>query len=372
MDLFKVVVPVLVSAGFATTAYAQAAAPVGPAVAQAPAGALDPSAPQQVDISGLYASTFGAMTLIQTGVHVTGSYAYHSGKIDGTIEGNTLRFTWSEDDGVGRGELVLASDGELIGAWGSGTDDRSGGAWRATPRKLALGALALAGARGPDLFPGAPAVGAGATPAPDASDAPHAGAWSFEMTIPIDATFASSTVIGVGGLGLGLGKRLTDAWYLGGTAELEGLVATGDLDGAPLLRLRGGAEARYIFHQGTGTASVNDGPAFEVPRYDWIGARAGLESLDGGTTRGGYADLSLGTDMWIGSTQLGIYLSAGIAIEPLHAYGTPSTTGDPTFRTGPTGGGNAIDGGATAAPATDDSSLTTATYLTFGWRIAFG
>ena len=347
MQLHKVVVPFLVSAGFAATAHAQVAAPVAPV---APAA---PIVQQPVDVSGTYASTWGAMTLRQDGAHVTGTYAYHGGRIDGTLDGDTLRFTWTEDDGTGRGELVRASDGQLVGSWGSGDDDRNGGLWRCTPASAAPG--------GESIAAGDPA----ATYAP-APDAPHAGAWSFELSVPVDVTLApNQTLIGVGGLGLGLGKRVTDDWYLGVTGDIEGLVATNfEASNAPSMRLRGGAEARYIFHQGSGTASINDGPAFAVPRYDWVGARAGVESLDGGTTRGAYAELSLGTDMWLGTTQIGMYLSAGASVEPTAAYGTPSMTGDAA--TGTAGLG------AEAPPAQDSSSTTVAKYFTLGWRLAFG
>jgi opacity protein-like surface antigen len=191
---------------------------------------------------------------------------------------------------------------------------------------------------------------------------PHAGSWSFEVNLPVDATFApNQTLIGVGGVELGLGQRLTDRWYLGVTGGIEGLVGTNfEATNTPSMRLRGGVEARYTFHQGSGTVSVNDGPEFGVPRYDWIGANAGLESLDGGTTHGEYAELTLGSDVWLGRTQVGMYLKAGVSIEPNGAYGSVPMTNDD-------GATEAVE-----APPAQDVSSTTATYVALGWRLAFG
>jgi hypothetical protein len=324
------VVPIFLSLA-AATAHAQPA-PVATAAA--------------VDVSGTYASTWGPMTLHQDGNHVTGSYAYHGGTIDGTLDGDTLRFAWQEDNGSGRGELVRASDGGFVGSWGTGADDHSGGLWRLTPASAAE-----------------PSTEVASTAAPD-DGGPHAGNWSFEVNLPVDAMFApNQTLIGVGGVELGLGQRLTDRWYLGVTGGVEGLVGTNfEATNTPSMRLRGGVEARYIFHQGSGTASVNDGPAFGVPRYDWIGANAGLESLDGGTTHGEYAELSLGSDMWLGRAQVGMYLKAGVSVEPTGAYGSVPMSDDGTTGTA---------GLAAEAPPAQDAS-TMATYVALGWRLAFG
>jgi len=91
------------------------------------------SAAHGVDISGTYASNWGAVTLHQHGTRVTGEYVYQHGHIDGVLEGNMLRYAWSEQDGIWHGVFVIASDGELIGTWGVGDDDTSGGAWRLVP-----------------------------------------------------------------------------------------------------------------------------------------------------------------------------------------------------------------------------------------------
>jgi hypothetical protein len=87
-----------------------------------------------LDISGSYTSNWGAVTLRQNGNHVTGRYVYQQGRLEGDLDGNMLRYTWREHDLTGRGIWVIASNGELIGTWGT-TDDLSGGGWRLTPAK---------------------------------------------------------------------------------------------------------------------------------------------------------------------------------------------------------------------------------------------
>ncbi len=46
-----------------------------------------------------------------------------------------------------------------------------------------------------------------------------------------------------------------------------------------------------------------------------LGVRAGVETLDGGATRGGYADVSVSTDLWIGRQRFGLYVAVGVAAE---------------------------------------------------------
>ena len=85
------------------------------------------------DISGSYTSNWGAVTLHQHGVRVTGTYVYEDGRLDGTLVGNKLTYTWHERDASGRGIFVIASDGDLVGTWGIGSDDTSGGGWHLVP-----------------------------------------------------------------------------------------------------------------------------------------------------------------------------------------------------------------------------------------------
>jgi hypothetical protein len=74
------------------------------------------------------------MRLRQTGTHVTGTYTYQDGHIDGRIVSNTLQFTWEEraSGGQGLGIFSLSDDGNSInGQWTSGADDPrlSGSSW---------------------------------------------------------------------------------------------------------------------------------------------------------------------------------------------------------------------------------------------------
>lgn len=86
-----------------------------------------------IDISGSYTSNWGAVTLRQNGNKITGSYVWSNGQLDGVLDGNLLRYSWHESDGSGHGVWVVATNGELIGTWGTGASDISGGGWRLTP-----------------------------------------------------------------------------------------------------------------------------------------------------------------------------------------------------------------------------------------------
>ena len=93
---------------------------------------------QSIAISGNYASNWGAVTLSQQGDHVSGTYVFQDGRLEGTLDGTIVRYRWTEKDSSGRGVFVVASDGELIGTWGVGSDDIGGGGWRLVPGKSAI------------------------------------------------------------------------------------------------------------------------------------------------------------------------------------------------------------------------------------------
>lgn len=176
---------------------------------------------------------------------------------------------------------------------------------------------------------------------------PRAGTLSFDLEIPMDMTFAGSTTwLGGGGLELGAAYRLTDRLSVGVTGTFEGVVPVGASPGSspePAMRLRAGGLARYFVHLG---------PMGGV----WLGARGGYETLDGGSTRGTYADVSVGIDWWAFVMQTGLYVAAGVSVEPASAYGASST--DAIARTsGPP---------PASAPAAID-----APYVVFGWHLAF-
>jgi hypothetical protein len=83
-------------------------------------------------LSGTWKTSFGLMTLTQDGSHVTGSYPHDSGKIQGTLEGNVLRGSWSESPSykppkdAGDLEFVFSEDGRnFTGTWRYGSQKQS-------------------------------------------------------------------------------------------------------------------------------------------------------------------------------------------------------------------------------------------------------
>lgn len=94
-----------------------------------------------------YSPQFEHMNLRQTGDRVAGIYTYQNGgRIEGTVDGNMLTFTWVEPgdktrarremNGRGYLQLVKATDGKhdykLVGEWGYGENIQGGGPWKAT------------------------------------------------------------------------------------------------------------------------------------------------------------------------------------------------------------------------------------------------
>jgi len=94
-----------------------------------------------------HSSQIGDVFLEQTGDSVVGSYAYDraschaTGRIEGTVQGNLLRFHWTESQRAcgriapmrGRGYFLFwmdsANNGRANGEWGIGTADSGGGPW---------------------------------------------------------------------------------------------------------------------------------------------------------------------------------------------------------------------------------------------------
>lgn len=94
-----------------------------------------------------YSPQFEHMNLRQTGDRVAGVYTYRSGgRIEGTVDGNILTFTWVEPGDKQRArrkmngsaylQLVETPDENhdyaLKGEWGYEEDLRGGGPWEAT------------------------------------------------------------------------------------------------------------------------------------------------------------------------------------------------------------------------------------------------
>jgi MscS family membrane protein len=59
------------------------------------------------------------MVMVQSGNSVTGTYEYGGGTISGTVQGNRLVGTWTEDKGESRGpvEFDMAQDGKTFAGW---------------------------------------------------------------------------------------------------------------------------------------------------------------------------------------------------------------------------------------------------------------
>ncbi|MGM0557141.1 MAG: hypothetical protein ACQEVA_12230 [Myxococcota bacterium] len=96
------------------------------------------------DFSGVwYSEQFEHMHLKQSGSRVVGIYTYkNGGRIEGTADGNVLRFQWSEPGDreaavraqSGKGYFQLVTEGEqtlLEGEWGYNDSRTGGGPWEA-------------------------------------------------------------------------------------------------------------------------------------------------------------------------------------------------------------------------------------------------
>jgi hypothetical protein len=82
--------------------------------------------------AGTWSTTYGMMTLTQTGNQVSGNYEHSNGHIIGTVSGNVLYGTWSEapsyspPDNAGDVQLTISADGKTFsGGWRYG----SSGSW---------------------------------------------------------------------------------------------------------------------------------------------------------------------------------------------------------------------------------------------------
>lgn len=93
-----------------------------------------------------FSPQYGEMHMRQTGTQVIGEYTKDErrGTIQGTVQGNVMRFEWrerrelvpgrpSETRGRGYWRFVVGQDGRnnLLGEWGPGTDEIGGGPWNA-------------------------------------------------------------------------------------------------------------------------------------------------------------------------------------------------------------------------------------------------
>jgi hypothetical protein len=297
------------------------------------------SASARADVTGQYTGTWGATSLVQVGDHVTGTYAHSDGRIDGVLDGTVLRFTWQERRGSGHGVFIVAR-GELIGTWGNGDDDHSSGVWRLTPAPVAAPATML------------PCIPPQAT-----LPATRRSVLGFDITIPWDTTVVHGAhAIGLAGLGVAVGARITPRWYVGGTADGEMLMVFAPSSASnpagldTIGRERLGGEIRYTFEDAASPVLPSFG------HRKWIGLRGGIETVDSATTFGRFADVTLGRDSQLAGVALGIYVSLGVSFEAAGAY-TATTTSMPP---------------ATPAVASNASApLEASPYLALGMRLGF-
>ena len=93
------------------------------------------SQPPPPRIAGGYDSNYGRVHIEQNGTTITGTYECCGG---GTIRGRldvhtgTIKYQWRQPGATGRGVWRLV-DNRLVGEWGYGQSQNSGGAWNLTP-----------------------------------------------------------------------------------------------------------------------------------------------------------------------------------------------------------------------------------------------
>jgi hypothetical protein len=103
------------------------AANVSAAATTPPSATNASSQPTAPTFAGVWNTNFGPVTLVVNGSQVTGSYPRNSGVVEGTIEGNVLRFDWKQTNSRGRGVFRLAADGKsFVGTFSYGTADPEG------------------------------------------------------------------------------------------------------------------------------------------------------------------------------------------------------------------------------------------------------
>ncbi|HAS51411.1 MAG TPA: hypothetical protein DCS21_06580 [Gammaproteobacteria bacterium] len=91
-----------------------------------------PATVPSVNLSGKWSSNFsGDFTIEQIGNKITGTYTYrdddditHEGRLEGVIEGNTVKAQWWERPKVGKGEesrgdieWKITDDGRMLAGW---------------------------------------------------------------------------------------------------------------------------------------------------------------------------------------------------------------------------------------------------------------
>jgi hypothetical protein len=105
--------------------------------------------PSGQSFTGVYHSPqYGEMQLVQTGTQIVGEYTQDErhGRIQGTAQGNLMRFEWTEERELvhgrptttrGHGYFRYVADGNgvdwaLLGEWGHDQNETGGGPWNAS------------------------------------------------------------------------------------------------------------------------------------------------------------------------------------------------------------------------------------------------
>jgi len=106
---------------------------------------------QEDDFSGRWDTNMGEMRMQQAGDHIVGSYELKGGRVEGHVDGNTLRGIWTQysadhrcleprmgSDYWGRFQLHLNRDGDAFyGHWSYCDNERgTGGNWTGQRRHL--------------------------------------------------------------------------------------------------------------------------------------------------------------------------------------------------------------------------------------------
>lgn len=82
--------------------------------------------------TGEYTSTYGDVTLRESGRQVAGTY--DQGTLTCTVQGDVLDCDWVESSTRGKAKLVRQRDGSIKGTWGDGASFDGGGDWEMEPK----------------------------------------------------------------------------------------------------------------------------------------------------------------------------------------------------------------------------------------------
>lgn len=92
------------------------------------------------DISGVYDSQYGRVTITQQGNRITGTYENNAGPamIKGRLRGDMVMFRWRQGDKEGKGTFAIRGyrSPMLVGTWGTYDSRTNGGQWNLQPVRV--------------------------------------------------------------------------------------------------------------------------------------------------------------------------------------------------------------------------------------------